>query len=33
MKESGVTTLNITPLGATHEERVKLIEKIKEIAS
>ncbi|MEV0616072.1 LLM class F420-dependent oxidoreductase [Nonomuraea sp. NPDC050404] len=33
MKESGVTTLNVTPLGRTHEERVRLIEKIKEIAS
>ncbi|MEU8144044.1 LLM class F420-dependent oxidoreductase [Nonomuraea sp. NPDC048901] len=33
MKESGVTTLNIAPFGATHEERVKLIERIKEIAS
>ena len=33
MKESGVTTLNIAPFGATHEDRVKLIEKIKEIAS
>ncbi|MFD1540079.1 LLM class F420-dependent oxidoreductase [Nonomuraea guangzhouensis] len=33
MKESGVTTLNIAPFGATHEDRVKLIEQIKEIAS
>ncbi|MBT2228774.1 LLM class F420-dependent oxidoreductase [Nonomuraea sp. NEAU-A123] len=33
MKESGVTTLNVAPFGATHEDRVKLIEKIKEIAS
>jgi F420-dependent oxidoreductase-like protein len=33
MKESGVTTLNIAPFGATHEDRVKLIERIKEIAS
>ncbi|WP_043638651.1 LLM class F420-dependent oxidoreductase [Nonomuraea candida] len=32
MKESGVTTLNVTPLGRTHEERMRLIEKIKEIA-
>ncbi|MFB4274933.1 MULTISPECIES: LLM class F420-dependent oxidoreductase [unclassified Nonomuraea] len=32
MKESGVTTLNVTPLGRTHEERVRLIETIKEIA-
>ncbi|MFG2072710.1 probable F420-dependent oxidoreductase, Rv3520c family [Nonomuraea maritima] len=33
LKESGVTTLNVAPLGRTHEERVKLIEKIKEIAA
>ncbi|WP_101783029.1 LLM class F420-dependent oxidoreductase [Nonomuraea indica] len=33
MKESGVTTLNVAPLGRTHEERVKLIELIKDIAS
>ncbi|MEV0228969.1 LLM class F420-dependent oxidoreductase [Nonomuraea sp. NPDC050786] len=31
LKESGVTTLNVTPLGRTHEDRVRLIEKIKEI--
>jgi F420-dependent oxidoreductase-like protein len=30
--ESGVTTLNITPLGDTREERVKLIEQIRDIA-
>ncbi|MFG3440466.1 LLM class F420-dependent oxidoreductase [Nonomuraea sp. NPDC047897] len=33
MKESGVTTLNVAPLGRTHEERIRLIELIKEIAS
>lgn len=33
MKESGVTTLNITPLANTHEERIKLLEKVKELAS
>lgn len=33
MKESGVTTLNIAPLGRTHEERVKLLEKVRELAS
>jgi hypothetical protein len=33
MKESGVTTLNIAPFEATHEDRVKLIEQIKEIAA
>ncbi|MET7464375.1 LLM class F420-dependent oxidoreductase [Nonomuraea sp. NPDC005501] len=32
MKESGVTTLNVAPLGRTHEERVRLIEQIKDIA-
>ncbi|MEV4219611.1 LLM class F420-dependent oxidoreductase [Nonomuraea sp. ATR24] len=32
MKESGVTTLNVAPLGRTHEDRVRLIETIKEIA-
>ncbi|MBB6344002.1 LLM class F420-dependent oxidoreductase [Nonomuraea muscovyensis] len=33
MKESGVTTLNVAPLGRTHEERIRLIELIKDIAS
>jgi F420-dependent oxidoreductase-like protein len=33
LKESGVTTLNVAPLGRTHEERVRLIEKIKEIVA
>jgi F420-dependent oxidoreductase-like protein len=32
LKESGVTTLNVAPLGRTHEERVRLIEQIKDIA-
>ncbi|GGP07968.1 LLM class F420-dependent oxidoreductase [Nonomuraea glycinis] len=32
LKESGVTTLNVSPLGTTHEERVRLIETIREIA-
>jgi F420-dependent oxidoreductase-like protein len=31
MKESGVTTLNVAPLGRTHEDRVRLIETIKDI--
>ncbi|MEV4114084.1 LLM class F420-dependent oxidoreductase [Nonomuraea sp. NPDC049695] len=31
LKESGVTTLNVTPLAGTHEDRVRLIETIKEI--
>ncbi|WP_327085856.1 LLM class F420-dependent oxidoreductase [Nonomuraea sp. NBC_01738] len=33
MKESGVTTLNVAPMGRTHEERIKLLEKVKELAS
>ncbi|GII02402.1 LLM class F420-dependent oxidoreductase [Planobispora takensis] len=33
MRESGVTTINVAPLARTHEERIRLIEKIKEIAS
>ncbi|GAA2384368.1 LLM class F420-dependent oxidoreductase [Nonomuraea africana] len=33
MRESGVTTLNVTPLGRTHEERIKLLEKVKELAA
>ena len=32
LKESGVTTLNVSPFGTTHEERVRLIETIREIA-
>ncbi|HXP21211.1 MAG TPA: LLM class F420-dependent oxidoreductase [Streptosporangiaceae bacterium] len=32
LRESGVTTLNVAPLGATHEDRVKLIEQIRDIA-
>ena len=31
LRESGVTTLNVTPIAATHEERVKLIEKVREL--
>ncbi len=33
MRESGVTTLNVAPLAGTHEERVRLIEKVRELAS
>ncbi|GAA4580447.1 LLM class F420-dependent oxidoreductase [Planotetraspora phitsanulokensis] len=33
MREAGVTTLNVTPFGRTHEERLRLIEKIKTLAS
>ncbi|MGN9839473.1 LLM class F420-dependent oxidoreductase [Nonomuraea sp. H19] len=32
LRESGVTTLNVTPFGRTHEDRMRLIEKIKDIA-
>jgi F420-dependent oxidoreductase-like protein len=32
MKESGVTTLNVGPMGRTHAERVALIEEIKDLA-
>ncbi|WP_084956682.1 LLM class F420-dependent oxidoreductase [Thermoactinospora rubra] len=31
MRESGVTTLNVTPLAPTHEQRVRLIEKVREL--
>jgi F420-dependent oxidoreductase-like protein len=33
MRESGVTTLNVTPLASTHAERVALIEKIRELTA
>jgi F420-dependent oxidoreductase-like protein len=33
MRESGVTTLNVAPLGTTHAERVALIERIRDLAS
>ncbi|MEV4394559.1 LLM class F420-dependent oxidoreductase [Nonomuraea sp. NPDC049607] len=33
LKESGVTTLNVAPLGRTHEERVRLLEKVKELVA
>jgi hypothetical protein len=32
-RESGVTTLNVTPLGRTHAERVALIEQIRDLAA
>jgi F420-dependent oxidoreductase-like protein len=32
MKESGVTTLNVAPMGHSHADRVALIEQIKELA-
>jgi F420-dependent oxidoreductase-like protein len=33
LKESGVTTLNVTPVAGDHEARVKLIEKVRELAA
>jgi F420-dependent oxidoreductase-like protein len=33
MRESGVTTLNVAPLAATHAERVALIEQIRDLAA
>ena len=33
MKESGVSTLNVTPLAATHADRVRLIERVRELAA
>ncbi|MCT9930676.1 LLM class F420-dependent oxidoreductase [Planotetraspora sp. A-T 1434] len=33
MREAGVTTLNVTPFARTHEERLALIEKIKDLAA
>ena len=33
MRESGVTTLNVTPLANTHAERVALIEQVRDLAS
>jgi hypothetical protein len=32
MRESGVTTLNVTPLAQTHEQRVRLIERVRDLA-
>ena len=31
MKESGVTTLNVTPLAGTHDDRVRLIEQVRDL--
>jgi len=33
LRETGVTTINVTPLAASHAERVKLIERVQELAS
>jgi alkanesulfonate monooxygenase SsuD/methylene tetrahydromethanopterin reductase-like flavin-dependent oxidoreductase (luciferase family) len=32
MKESGVTTLNVTPLAPAHADRVRLIEQVRDLA-
>ncbi len=32
MRESGVTTLNVAPMGSTHSERIALIEQIRDLA-
>ncbi len=31
LKESGVTTLNVTPMAATHQDRVRLIERVRDL--
>ena len=33
MKEAGVTTLNVTPLAGSHEERVRLIERVTDLTA
>ena len=33
LKESGVTTLNVTPLAGTHADRVRLIERVRDLAA
>ncbi len=33
LKESGVSTLNVVPLASAHEDRVRLIERIRDLAS
>jgi hypothetical protein len=33
LRESGVTTINVAPLGRTHAERVALIEQIRDLAA
>ena len=32
MRESGVTTLNVAPMGSTHAERIALVEQIRDLA-
>jgi hypothetical protein len=31
LEESGVTTLNVTPIAASHAERVRLVEKVRDL--
>ena len=31
MAEAGVTTLNVTPVAGTHAERVRLIERVRDL--
>ncbi len=33
LRESGVTTLNVTPLAGTHADRVRLIERVRDLAA
>jgi F420-dependent oxidoreductase-like protein len=33
MREAGVTTINVAPVGRTHEDRVRLIERVRELAA
>jgi F420-dependent oxidoreductase-like protein len=33
LREAGVTTLNVTPLAGTHADRVRLIEKVRDLAT
>jgi hypothetical protein len=32
-RDTGVTTLNVTPMAPTHEERVRLIEQVRDLAN
>ena len=32
LKDSGVTTLNVAPLAGTHADRVRLIERVRDLA-
>jgi hypothetical protein len=33
MREAGVSTLNVTPLAATHADRVRLIEQVRDLTA